>query len=121
MDYRTFQINDSQPEHLFNGQTYFAVSMQIFLHTAPSTQHNEYDYINIVELTEYERYPFGNMQCAQGYRHRSTGWTFPDLCRQHNGCPEIWHQSDQPQLEIADDSPILDCIYRPHTNNEVAQ
>lgn len=113
MAYRVFEIKDSEPEHLFNGQTYFAVSIDAFTKIAPSTQPEEYDYVNVIEPIEYNRYPSGNMQCAQGYRHRCTGWTFPDLCRQHNGCPEIWHQSDQPQVEIADDSPILNCIYRP--------
>jgi hypothetical protein len=106
MRYRCYQINDTEPE----GFAWFAKSIADYREQGVTLWRENYDYIVIIRLDEYRRYPFGNCGCSQGYRHKHTGWTIPDYCRQSGGCPEIWHKTKRRQLEVSEDSPILDYI-----------
>jgi len=110
-NYRCYQINDEEPLPGDDGDptgTYFEHSILAHANTAPSLSRSDYDYIVIINRDEYKLYPFGNQRCSQGYRHKPTGWTFPDLCRQQGGCPEIWNRSTRKQLTVAPNSPIFD-------------
>jgi hypothetical protein len=83
--------------------------MQAFRHRAASLSFEDYDYVQIVPLASWTRYSSGN-DGAQGWRHKQTGWTIPDFCRQSQGYPEMWFKGKWPKLAIAENSPVLACL-----------
>jgi len=109
MEVRTFQINEEWDDCSWGKAGWFEASIEAYLDQAPSIKMSDYDYIQIVPLSNYKQFPFGN-DGAQAFRERETGWTFPDHCRQVGGCPEIWHTSKKHNLSISTDSPVWDYI-----------
>lgn len=103
MKVRCWQINDNWRNHSW--ENWFSVSLAAFAEEAPSIDPNEYDYIQIIPMSHYHRYWNGNSG-AQAFRHKESGWTFPDHCRQRGGCPEMWTRTRRWQLNISCDSPI---------------
>ncbi|MCA9912405.1 MAG: hypothetical protein KC496_03615 [Anaerolineae bacterium] len=104
--YRVFQ--DTHSEGSYTNQQYFKRSMAAFRRKAPDPNDlSKWQYVTIIPMKSYRSSYCGN-DGAQGYRHRETGYTIPDLCRQHGGQPEVWSQGRRRQLTIAPDSPILD-------------
>lgn len=104
---RCYQINDQWEWRAWRTLKWFEASMEAFADQAPSTDPEDYDYVQVVPIRSYRAWRCGN-DGAQGFRHRETGWTIPDHCRQSGGCPEMWHRSRRWQREIASNSPILD-------------
>ena len=107
MDVRTWQINDDWQDHSW--PNWFKKSLEAFADEAPSIDPADYDYVQITPMDHYKGYYCGNGG-AQGFRHKATGWTFPDWCRQTGGHPEMWTTTKRHQLTISDDSPIWDYI-----------
>ena len=68
-----------------------------------------WEYVQIVPMKSHKRYTIGN-DGAQAWRHKETGYTVPDYCRQSGGCPEIWSRTRRKQLHIASNSPVWDYI-----------
>lgn len=86
----------------------FAAAIANFQREAPSRQHEDYDYVQVVPKTSLARWLVGN-DGAQGWRHRATGWTIPDFCRQTGGTPEMWNRAaanEAVAVPLAEDSPI---------------
>lgn len=79
--------------------------MEAYADVAPSLALADYDYIQIVPLTSYRRFFLGN-DGAQAFRHKATGWTIPDYCRQEGGCPEIWNRMNRKQVDLSVNSPV---------------
>ena len=102
--YRVYQINDQWEDHSW--EDWFEVSIAAFEDDAPSLNRADYDYVWIIPIASYRNFWIGN-DGAQGFRHRATGWTFPNWCRQSGGCPEIRQRSRRRQLSISNDSPVL--------------
>ena len=107
MSLRCYQINDQWEDHPWDN--WFEASMEAFADEAPSLDPDEYDFVQIIAAESYKAWRLGN-DGSQGFRHRATGLTFPDHCRQRGGCPGMWQRSKRRQLDIAPDSPILDYI-----------
>jgi len=101
---RCYQINDEWLD--CSWPDWFEMSIEAFTDEAPSIDPKDYDYVQLIPIQSYRRWRFSN-DGSQGFRHRATGWTIPDHCRQHKGCPEMWYKSKRRQLDIATDSPIL--------------
>lgn len=103
---RVYQINDDWKNHSWTKEGWFEKSIKVFRDKAPSTDIDDYDYVQIVPQCSYYRYWCGN-DGTQAFRHRDTGWTFPDYCRQQGGCPEMWYRSRRRQMDVSQDSPVL--------------
>lgn len=108
MNLRVFQINDDWEDHSYGKRGWFEVSLAYYTDGAPSLSMDDYDYVQIVPCSVYYAYYSGNGG-AQAFRHRESGWTFPDYCRQLGGCPEMWVRSKRRQLTVMD-SPVLYCL-----------
>lgn len=106
---RVYQINDQWQDHSW--PDWFERSIEQFASVAPSLEPEDYDYVQIVDRESYDHYYIGN-DGAQAFRHKATGWTFPDFCRQSHGCPELWQRSRRRQLHISKDSPVLGYLCR---------
>jgi hypothetical protein len=102
---RAWQINDQWEDHAWYKEEWFDASLAAFSSDAPSKDSADYDYIQIVPMAHYRAYFSGNGG-AQAFRHKGTGWTFPDHCRERGGCPEMWKRSYRHQVTISDDSPV---------------
>ena len=111
MTYRCYQINDHLEWGGYEPGEWFRMSLARFIAIAPSQEMAEYDYVQVVPGSSWARYWSGN-DGAQGWRHRMTGWTIPDHCRQSGGTPEVWRKGRRWQLDIAADSPIWSYIVR---------
>lgn len=107
MKARIYQINDDWQDHSW--PDWFEKSIEAFADQAPSLDPTDYDYVQIIPLDRYKGYYCGNGG-AQGFRHKITGWTFPDWCRQTGGCPEMWYTTKRRQLTISEDSPVWDYL-----------
>jgi hypothetical protein len=106
-----YEINEDWREHSWGMLEWFQASIEPFKDDAPSTEPNDYDYIQVIPDESASAYPFGN-DGAQGFRHRETGWTFPDHCRQNGGRPELWHQDDMNKPHLSINGPISSFIVR---------
>ena len=104
---RTFKIEAGGGG--YSAEEWFDESIRAFRDVAPSTRLEDYDYVQLVPLSSYRRYFSGN-DGAQGWRHRTSGWTIPDYCRQAGGRPEIWTKTRKHNLEVSDGSPVLDFL-----------
>lgn len=93
----------------YTPEEWFNMSIKAFRTIAPSTRFEDYDYVQLVPRSSYSKYCSGN-DGAQGWRHRKSGWTIPDYCRQINGYPEMWVTTRKRNLEISKDSPALDFL-----------
>ena len=91
----------------YSEQEWFKLSIKAYAQNAPSTRLKDYDYVQVVPMSLWKSFPSGN-DGSQGWRHKTTGWTIPDYCRQTGGYPEVWSKSNYRQLAISEDSPILD-------------
>lgn len=103
MAIRAFQIDFSEASYSL--KEWFRLSMLAFKRQAPSLDLADYDYVQLIPLKSYRAYFSGN-DGAQGFRHKVTGWTIPDYCRQSDGYPEIWSKTHARQLDISEESPI---------------
>ena len=52
-----------------------------------------WDFVLVTPLISVQSYWAGN-DGMQAWRHRKTGYTIPDHCRQTGGCPEVWSMWD---------------------------
>lgn len=68
-----------------------------------------WEYVQIVPMSSWNEYYCGN-DGAQGWRHKKSGYTVPDYCRQTGGHPEVWTHTKRKQLTIREGSPVLDYI-----------
>jgi len=93
----------------YSEKEWFDLGLEAFIDEAPSSDLRDYDYIQIIPLSSYKRHFFSN-DGTQAFRHRETGWTMPDYCRQRGGCPEMWERSRRRNLEISEGSPVWDFI-----------
>lgn len=92
----------------------FRAAVRAFAGRVPDADdHTAWDYIQIVPVRSLDAYRSGN-DGAQGWRHRETGITIPDYCRQTGGTPELWTRENWIEQDravtIADGSPVLDYI-----------
>ena len=106
---RVFQINDALANHSWTAEEWFRASIKQFTQEAPSTKLRDYDYVQVIDGRDYRRFSCGNSG-SQGFRHKQTGWTIPDYCRQTGGYPEIWTKTKRKQLPISEDTPIIDYL-----------
>ena len=111
MQIRCYQINDDLGCGGYSAADWFAMSLARYISVAPSHDFRDYDYVQLVPLTSWHEYRTGN-DGAQGFRHRMTGWAFPDHCRQAGGTPEVWRRCRRWQMDIDPCSPILQYIVR---------
>lgn len=105
---RAFKID----EEYYGGYTdkqWFDMSLQYFKDDAPSKRREDYNYVQLIPISSYKAWFSGN-DGAQGWRHKVSGWTFPDYCRQEGGCPEVWTRVRKKNLEILEGSPIFDYL-----------
>jgi len=103
MNIRAFKID---VEGGYSAKEWFEMSIRAFKDIAPSLEFEDFDFVQLVPRCSYRRYFSGN-DGAQGWRHRRSGWTIPDYCRQVGGCPEMWTRTKKRNLEIPGASPIL--------------
>lgn len=100
---RAFKIDFG--EGSYSSREWFKMSIRAFRDEAPSLKFEDYDYVQLVPIASYRSYYSGN-DGSQGWRHRKSGWTIPDYCRQRGGRPEIWTKTNKRNLEISPISPI---------------
>jgi hypothetical protein len=89
----------------------FRAAVRHFPNAPDRYDHLAWDYVQIVTVASWKEFSCGN-DGAQGWRHQKTGYTIPDYCRLQGGCPEIWTHNRRRQLEISDDSPVVDYVCR---------
>ena len=53
----------------------------------------DWDFVLVVPW-DHVRLFWSNNSGMQAWRHRKTGYTIPDHCRQTGGCPEVWTAAD---------------------------
>ena len=92
----------------YSEQEWFEMSLTAYAHDAPSARREDYDYVQVVPIDSWKSFPSSN-DGSQGWRHKTTGWTIPDYCRQYGGSPDVWSKDHHyRQLKISADSPVLD-------------
>jgi len=107
MEVRVFKIEPNGGS--YTPKEWFAMSIEAFGDIAPSTRFEDYDYVQLVPQSSYDLYFSGN-DGTQAWRHRKSGWTIPDYCRQVSGYPEMWNKTRKKNLEISKDSPVFDFL-----------
>jgi len=107
-DVRVYKISSSGG---YSDREWFEKSIVSFKSTAPSARFEDYEYVQVVPMASWKKFPSGN-DGSQGWRHKATGYTIPDYCRQTQGCPDMWYKGRYKQLLIAENSPILHCLIK---------
>lgn len=89
----------------------FKAAIRDFTYGAPDPDdYTAWEYVQVVDRNSLNSWWSGN-DGSQGWRHKETGYTIPDYCRQVGGCPEIWTKVQMELSEpviIAHGSPIID-------------
>jgi hypothetical protein len=95
----------------------FEESLEAALEQYPSAPDRDnpaaWEYVQLIPLDSWRGSWYMGNDGTQAWRHRKTGLTIPDYCRQTNGCPEIWNRANmegRKQLTIAPHSPALDYL-----------
>lgn len=76
----------------------------------------DWDFVLVAPLTSVRSYHAGN-DGMQAWRHRRTGFTIPDHCRQTGGCPEMWSSGDvkgKRELKISNLHDVEDFVVIDH-------
>lgn len=111
--YRVYRLDygDGYPMGFYNWE--LAPSLNAALANFPEATDrddvNAWQYVQIVPLASWKAYSFGN-DGTQAWRHKATGYTVPDYCRQTGGTPELWTHNKKRQLETTPDSPVWDYV-----------
>lgn len=108
------EIND----HGFNTREWFCDSVNGW--KVPNellfAEYPEWDFVLVIPWISVRSYWAGN-DGMQAWRHRRTGYTIPDHCRQTGGCPEIWNASEvkgKKELEISNLSEVEEYVVLDH-------
>jgi hypothetical protein len=76
----------------------------------------DWDFVLVVPHSSVRSYWSAN-DGMQAWRHRRSGHTIPDHCRQTGGCPEVWNSADvkgKRELEIANLAQIEEYVVLDH-------
>lgn len=112
MEFICHKINEAFINHCHTKEDCFVTSIKKFKDNAPSFDFQDYDYVQIIPKSSYERWDSAN-DGPQGYRHKKTGWTIPVDCIQCGKTPKMWtktNDSTREKLKVSVDSPIWNFI-----------